>query len=38
LTAFESLLGFWHSVFPQERTFQRAYRLTFGVTRRDRVP
>src|SRR6267142_1332426 len=31
LTAFEALLGAWHSVFPQERTFQRAYRLTFGL-------
>jgi hypothetical protein len=31
LTAFEALLGTWHSVFPQQRTFQRAYRLSFGL-------
>jgi DDE superfamily endonuclease len=31
LTAFETLLACWRSVFPQERTFQRAYRLTFGL-------
>jgi hypothetical protein len=29
--AFDALLGNWRSVFPQERTFQRAYRLTFGL-------
>lgn len=31
LTAFETLVASWRSVFPQERTFQRAYRLTFGL-------
>ncbi len=31
LTAFEALLASWRLVFPQERTFERAYRLTFGL-------
>jgi hypothetical protein len=31
LTAFETLLATWRWVFPQERTFQRAYRLSFGL-------
>jgi hypothetical protein len=30
LSAFEALLGSWRGVFPQQRTFQRAYRLALS--------
>ena len=31
LSAFETLLQSWRLVFPQQRSFDRAYRLTFGL-------
>ena len=31
LSAFEALLQSWRVVFPQQRSFDRAYRLTFGL-------
>ena len=31
LEAFDHLVQSWRSVFPQERTFQRAYRLGLGL-------
>lgn len=31
LSVFESLLQSWRVVFPQQRSFDRAYRLTFGL-------
>ena len=31
LATFDRLIGSWRDVFPQERTFQRARRLVFGL-------
>jgi hypothetical protein len=31
LSAFDALLQSWRVVFPQQRSFDRAYRLTFGL-------
>lgn len=31
LEAFDQLLPSWRSLFPQQRTFQRAYRLSLGL-------
>jgi len=31
LETFDSLIGSWRGVFSQERTFERARRLTFGL-------
>ena len=31
LETFDSLIGSWREVFAQERTFERARRLTFGL-------
>ena len=31
LSAFDALLQSWREVFPQQRSFDRAYRLSFGL-------